>query len=211
MEGLVVAGGNSLNSERLKKICSNADIVVAADSGIKHLIDSGCLVDYLVGDMDSIEKNLPVNELFPGIEVFKYPIGKDKTDTELATDLLVEKGCKKITIIGGTGNRLDHTLANIYLLRSLYLKNIDCKIIDDNNEIVYLKEESIIIKEKKYFHSIIPLSLEGIKVTLEGFHYPLLNTIIKCGSSLGISNYIEADKARIIKHSGEGLLIKSKD
>lgn len=211
MEGLIVAGGNSLDYEKLYKVCSNVDIVVAADSGIKHLINSGCLVDYLVGDMDSIKKDLPVNELFPSIEVLKYPVEKDKTDTELAIDLLVGKGCKKITIVGGTGNRLDHTLANIYLLRSLYLKGIDCKILDDNNEIVYLKEESNIIKEENYFYSILPLSLEGIKVTLEGFHYPLMNTLIQYGSSVGISNYIEDNKARIIKHSGEGILIKSKD
>ena len=55
------------------------------------------------------------------------------------------------------------------------------------------------------------MCLDGIVITLNGFHYNLTKKHIEFGSSFGISNEIEENVGYIIKHSGEGLLILSKD
>ena len=44
----------------------------------------------------------------------KFPIMKDKTDTELGILHLLDKKIDDITLMGVTGTRLDHTLASIF-------------------------------------------------------------------------------------------------
>lgn len=211
MNGLIAAGGTGLKSGYLLELCRDADIVVAADSGIDNLDMDLCKIDFLVGDFDSISDCGTLEEGDSPFQIIRFPVEKDKTDTELAIDLLVQKGCDEITIIGAIGSRMDHSMSNIYLLRRFQQLGIKIKIIDNNNEISYLSDEAQIIKESGYYYSILPVGPEGITVTLEGFHYPLKKELIQYGSSLGISNYIEEMEGRIKVHSGEGFLIKSRD
>ena len=211
MNGLIVAGGNRLDKEELKNLYNNSHIVVAADSGIEYLLDAGCSADYLIGDFDSIRQEILIEAEKTNIKIVKHPVAKDKTDTELAVNLLLDLACKNITLVGVTGSRIDHTMTNIFILRDLYFKDIKAKIIDDNNIIEYLEERVYIEKKKDYYISIIPLSLEGVVVSLEGFFFPLNRDKINYGSSLGVSNYLVKDHGNIIRHSGEALILKSKD
>ena len=50
------------------------------------------------------------------IEWTKLNPMKDDTDTEAAIRLAIEKGAQSITLLGATGSRIDHVLANIELL-----------------------------------------------------------------------------------------------
>ena len=211
MDGLIVAGGNKLNIIELKKLCDSTDIIVAADRGIECLFNADCSADYLIGDFDSIKQDILLEVEKSEVKIVKHPIVKDETDTELAVNLLLELGCESITLVGVTGTRLDHTITNIYILRDLYLKNIKAKIIDDNNIIEYLGERVNIEKKKDYYISIIPLSPEGVVVSLEGFFFPLNKKNISYGSSLGVSNYLVKDNGNIIRHSGEALILQSRD
>ncbi|MDY0234427.1 MAG: thiamine diphosphokinase [Gudongella sp.] len=211
MNGLIVAGGSALNSKELKKQCNYSDIVVAADRGIESLLKADCRVDYLIGDFDSIKQEVLLEVEKTKIEIIKHPIAKDKTDTELAVDLLLDLGCKSIILVGVTGTRLDHTMANISILRNLYFKGIISKIIDDNNIIEYLGKKVNIYKAKSRYISILPISLEGVVVSLEGFFFPITKKNISYGSSLGVSNYLVKDKGEIVKHSGEALVFQSRD
>ncbi len=211
MKGLISAGGTGVKSDLLIDLCTESDIIVAADSGFYNLTEACCRLDYLIGDFDSIDDKSLMEEVDSSTKILRYPIEKDKTDTELAIDLLIEKGCTDITIIGGTGTRIDHSLSNIFMIRYFYFKGINIKIVDNNNEITYLPTEIFLRKYPDYYYSILPVGPEGITVTLEGFHYPLKETLIEYGSSLGISNYLDDEVGRIIRHSGEGFLVKSKD
>ncbi|WP_422485180.1 thiamine diphosphokinase [Gudongella sp. DL1XJH-153] len=211
MKGLISAGGTGVRNGILIDLCKEADIIVAADSGFYNISEASCRIDYLIGDFDSIDDINLIEDLDSSTTICRYPIEKDKTDTELAIDLLVEKGCTEITIIGGTGSRIDHSLSNIFMIRSYHLDGISIKIINDNNEISYLPIEILLRKDPDYYYSILPVGPEGVTVTLEGFHYPLQETHIRYGSSLGISNYIDDELGKIIRHSGEGFLVKSRD
>ena len=53
---------------------------------------------------------------------------KDATDTQIAIELAMELGSRKITLVGGTGTRLDHVLGNIQTLYLPFAKGIDCRI-----------------------------------------------------------------------------------
>lgn len=212
MKGIIIAGGNCISSEKLKELIPYYDILVAADSGFNHLSAIGKYPDYLVGDFDSIDMS-SLTEIDAGItKVIRHPIEKDKTDTELAIDVLYELKVDEITILGGTGSRLDHTLSNIFNLRYMYELGINGTIMDENNSVTYMRGYSVVsIKEADTYISILPITTDGAEISLKGFHYPLDHECLNLGSSLGISNYLEKNEGTVICHKGEVLLIKACD
>ena len=101
----------------------DGDMVIAADSGLRWLRELQIIPDYVIGDFDSLgespaEASEATSEIISG-KVVTLPCEKDTTDLYEAAETGIKKGCKSFFIYGGTGGRLDHTLANIQLLASL--------------------------------------------------------------------------------------------
>ena len=210
MKAVIIANGTIENLGKFLKLITCADLIICADGGANHLKTMGILPHVIIGDFDSI--NLQDKSFYKNnnIKLIKHPVDKDATDTELATDYAVEQNAHDITFIGATGNRLDHTLANIFLLKQIAYKKIQCRIIDDNNEI-FLVTDKITLKKTNSFISIIPITAKAEGVTTFGLKYPLTNAEIKFGSSLGISNQFLDEEATISLKKGILLVIKSKD
>ena len=165
----------------------------------------------VVGDLDSIslkgKKYIEDNK----IKLIKYPSIKDATDTEIAIDYLLDKGYREIVLMGVTGTRLDHTMANIFLLDRIKNRGGKGKIIDDNNIIQLLEKEMIIEGEKNSYLSIIPLGLEGVNISLEGFYYDLDRANINYASTITISNRLVKERGKVSLHSGNALIFYSWD
>lgn len=211
MNALLVSSGDINNYKALKNLASTHDFIICADGGIRHLIQIGIDPDIIIGDLDSIDKNSMDYIRDKKLDVIKYPVQKDETDTELAIIYLIDKGYEDITLVGVTGSRIDHTLSNIFLLKNLSHKNIKAKIIDDNNIIYFVDSDLKLKRDDKYYVSVIPIIKEGVVVSLKGFLYPLVESRIQFGSSLGVSNRITSDYGEIIIHSGEAMIIVAKD
>ena len=210
METIIISNGNIHNLEKFSEIITRADLIICADGGAKHLRKMGILPHVIIGDLDSI--SLQDKSFFENnnIKIIKHPVDKDSTDTELAVDYAIEQKAHGVTLIGATGSRLDHTLANIFLLKKITEKKIKCRIIDDNNEI-FLVTDKITLKKTNSFLSLIPLTEKTKGVTTTGLMYELNNAEIKFGTSLGISNQIINEKASISLKKGILCVIKSKD
>jgi thiamine pyrophosphokinase len=211
VKGLIISSGYIEDFRTLTEQAKNMDYILAADGGIRYLIEAGIKPDAVIGDFDSIDEASREFILKENIQTFKFPIEKDETDTELAIRHLLKIGCDDITLVGVTGSRLDHTLANIYLLKQLLDVGVKGKIFNNNNTIYLVNRELILMKKENYYISLIPISTEGIVVTLKGFYYPLENFKIEFGSTLGISNKIVDEFGKIEIHKGEALIIESRD
>lgn len=209
-KGLIIGSGEIRNLNKLKHEHINHDFIICADGGVKHCVAMGLSIDLVIGDLDSISESQLSYVSKKGIPVQKYPTEKDETDLEIALTYLVENNFEMITMMGVTGHRLDHSLANIFLLKKLNNKQVFGRIIDDNNIIYYLEGKLQIPKQSKYL-SVIPLSDRGVIVSLEGVYYPLNKKHISFGSTLGISNEINEEYAQIEIHSGGALIIESED
>ncbi len=211
MKGLIVSNGTITDYDRLELVVKEVDFIICADGGMNHLAKINKKPDLVVGDLDSISESALSYIRNNNISVEKYSPIKDATDTELAMEYLIDKGYKEIILMGVTGTRQDHTMANIFLLDTLYDKGIKGKIIDDNNIICltddYLKLQYL---EGSYV-SIIPIVQEGIVISLNGFFYNLDNEFIRFGSTHGISNKIIDDFGIIKIHRGRALVFVSKD
>jgi thiamine pyrophosphokinase len=104
---------------RLAGEVRSGGLIVAADSGLAAAEDAGFRPDWIVGDMDSLGE-LPGGllrlEKYPPERIRRCRRDKDLTDTEIALELLWERGCGDAWIIGGGGGRVDH----LFALRALF-------------------------------------------------------------------------------------------
>lgn len=91
-------------------------------------------------------------------------------------------------------------------------KNIECKIVNENNEIRLIKKVIEIKKDDNYkYVSLLPLTTTVEKVTLKGFKYSLDKANLKIGESIGVSNEQVEELATIDMEKGILILIRSKD
>lgn len=215
MKTLIVTGGN-INKDFLLRTINEIkfETIIAVDNGLKILNEINIKPNHIVGDFDTVDKKiLDIYNNDKTIEIHKYNPIKDNTDTDIAIKLAIELNSDKVIILGGIGTRIDHVIANIHILKYALDKNIECKIIDENNEIQLINKTTVLNKKaimKKYI-SLIPLteSVEGIN--LKGFKYELEDGRLTIGSSLGVSNEIVEEQAIIEFDSGILIMILSKD
>lgn len=91
-------------------------------------------------------------------------------------------------------------------------KNIECKIVNENNEIRLIEKGIELKKDDNYkYVSLLPLTTTVEKVTLKGFKYSLDKADLKIGESIGVSNEQIEDTAVIDMEKGILILIRSKD
>jgi len=168
--------------------------------------------NYIVGDFDSIDKEILKKYENSNIEFIRLIPEKDLTDTDSALNLTIEKGSSKITIIGAIGTRQDHTIANIHILKKALEKGIEAKIINEKNEIQLINKKTYIEKDNNYkYISLIPLTTEAEGVTIKGMKYTVQDYTFRIGESLGVSNEQIEKMAEIQIKKGILIIIKSKD
>lgn len=209
---IIITGGN-INEEFIKNEISKGNYknIIAVDKGLEILDTCKIRPNYIIGDFDSLNENILekyIND--SSIKIIKLNPEKDFTDTHMAIKLAIELQSTEITIIGAIGTRIDHTLANIHILKEPLEKNIKCNILNENNNITLINKTTIVKKEYPYI-SLIPLTTKVEGVTLKGFKYTLNEATMKIGESVGVSNE-QIDKDGIIEIK-EGILvvIQSKD
>lgn len=191
------------------------DFIITADSGLDHAQTLGLKVDIILGDFDSLSPHTLEQYKQKGIPIKTFPPEKDYTDTHLAIETAIEYQASHITILCGTGTRLDHTLANIGLLKLCLSKGIPCDIIDANNHISMMTSERPLTLSQKSLHgpniSLLSYTEQVTGINLTGFKYPLTNESLTIGISRGISNELTEEQGTITIESGILIIIVSRD
>ena len=211
MKCVIIANGDLDYTKQTLDWIKDAQTIISADGGARHLRALNILPDVMIGDFDSI---LPKDQQFfekKQIKTLTFSSQKDQTDTELCLSWALEKNATDITLLGVTGSRMDHTLANIFLLEKLARLNIPARIINKNNQIHLVRDFIELKGGPKDFLSIIPITNKVTGVTLKGLEYPLTNKTLEMGSCLGISNSFKKNLASVSIKNGCLIVIKSKD
>lgn len=183
------------------------------DRGALILVQQEIQPVFSLGDFDSVNEKERA-ELKTKLDV--HPVKAEKADTDLGLGVAeaVSRGFDEIDIYGATGGRLDHFLGALQLLQIPdYLKRgIEVSLIDDQNEITYLKQGIYRIEKWEDFPyiSFIPAREKTI-ISLRGFKYPLDQESLLQGSTLTISNEVEASIAEIEIEAGALICIRSRD
>jgi len=187
------------------------DYIICADRGLAHARVLGLMPNLIVGDFDSTNEVDLMYFKEQGVQIEAFDTHKDETDTEIAVSRAIQKGATEVTIYGGIGSRLDHSLANIHLLYKLLKVGIKGKLVNPNNT-VYLAESYVRIKGRKGdLVSLVPFAGSVTGVTTKSLVYPLKDAVIHIGTSLGISNVLEEDTAEIWLDEGIIIVIMAQD
>lgn len=211
MKTLIISGGN-VTKEILKDVLENNsfDNIIAVDKGLEILDECKIEPNYIIGDFDSV--NTRIVNRYNNANIIKLNPEKDFTDTHMAIKLALEIKSSYIVILGAIGTRIDHTIANIHVLKECMERKIMCEIINENNKIMLINKSCYIDLDKKYkYVSLIPLTTNVTGVTLKGFKYFLKNATLSIGKSIGVSNEQIEEKAKIELKEGILICIRSRD
>ncbi len=197
------------------------DTVVCADSGLNTAYRLGMPVHYFMGDFDSVSPEI-LEAYRDGkvagsehCEWVRYPKEKDYVDTQLVLEWILEKGADEITILGATGGRLDHFLANVNILMLALKQKVPAYIVDSRNRIRLIDSTLSIAREELYgkYLSLLPLTSTVTGVTLHGLKYLIEDYTLEVGIARAISNEMDeiSEKAEIQLRSGVLIVVESKD
>ena len=205
--------------------------LLAVDRGLECLLRLKINPDEVIGDFDSVSDEARVAiGLEPrgkvkkkeGEEPFVFnvlpyhirqlDVHKDQTDTEEAVRFAMRYLRGDIVLLGATGTRIDHVLGNISILGLGILSGYHIILMDEHNKVTLVKDEMVIKRNEQFgdFVSIIPYT-DDTYVTLEGFRFNVENKQMKRNLSLGVSNVIDDDEARITVNEGVAIVIESRD
>ncbi len=194
---LIAGGGRIDNLSWLKKTAEECDYIIAADKGYKTLKKADVEIDIAIGDFDSL------GYVPEDVIVKKLKAEKDDTDTMTAVRYALDKGAEEILILGGTGGRLDHTVANLQTLSFIAYHGALGKLIDENNEIMGLIPGEYKFQNRAgYSLSTFSMTDEVTGLCENGVKYPLDNAVLTNKFPLGVSNEIVEDFAVISFKSG---------
>lgn len=178
------------------------DFILAADGGLSYLKKYNINPNLTIGDFDSLGK--PPEEK----NVITLPVEKDDTDTGAAIKLGISKGYHTFHIYGGTGGRLDHTLANIQHLSYLAENRLRGYLYGDGITITAIKNGKITFPEGlSGTISVFSLTEKSTGVSELGLKYQLQNAELTSTWPLGVSNSFTGKKAEIEVKSGILLVI----
>lgn len=206
MDKCVILAGARIEDYKLISLPEDC-YVICADGGYHHAEKLGVKPDVLLGDFDTLESLDGVN-----CEIQRFKPEKDDTDTMLAVKLAFERGFKEIYLCGVLGGRIDHTIANIFILEYILNHGGVGYILNGSDEIMLMKAGNMTISRKQGFYfSLISVSNTCQVQSLDGVKYPIRNTTLTRDFPLGISNEIINDCCHISIKNGLLLIIFSKD
>lgn len=212
---VIISGGSIDDAFALEQMqMIQPEFVIGVDSGLKFLYRNQIMPTHIVGDFDSVDPAVITfykNETQVPIREFN-PV-KDASDTEIALKLAIELGAEQIWILGGTGTRLDHVMANMQMLKFALDAGVKAYILDKHNRISLVERGVILKKEDAYgaYFSIFPLggSISGFNI--EGAKYPLSNHILQPYDSLCVSNQFLDECVKITFPEGVIILMETRD
>ena len=215
MRYVIISGGHIDDVFALNYLKENRyDCMIAADAGLNFLHRNHIIPDIIAGDFDSAQsESLSYYHSLNGVQIIKLNPVKDDTDTEYVIREAIRRGATEITVLGATGTRLDHVLANVYLLGIGLEERVAIQLVDKHNRIRMISDALEIKKDEQFgdYVSVLPVKGDAKGVTLEGMKYPLKDADIASFSSLGVSNEIVSGTAKISVKQGAVLVIESRD
>jgi len=205
MKAVVVCAGERCSDRLLFAQCRDADLLVCADGGLDWALEKGLKPDVVVADGDSMRSALP-----EGCEFVSLPQRKDETDAEVAAKLAVNRGCRRVVILGGTGRRLDHTLGNIQLLVGLKMLGAEGELLDDCNAVTVTREKACLWGKPGELVSLIPLGEDVNVRATKGLLYPLADSDLLLHEPRGVSNEFTGEAAEIDVRRGWVAVVRSR-
>ena len=201
---LIVIGGDRPDPRALHRIPPKT-VVICADSGLDHALALGLMPHVFLGDMDSVSPGALANSQRETWTVISYDPLKDQTDTELALQYACTQNFTDITLLWGSGDRIDHVLGVLAALSHESLssvRNLVAWIGTDRVEVMHgprSYHDEVIVGSTV---SLMPLGISVTGVTTHGLQWNLDREVLTSQSARGVSNIAQELKISIEIESG---------
>jgi thiamine pyrophosphokinase len=200
MRALIVADGDAPDRAALDAAwpgwSDGIGLVVAADGGAAGALAIGLRPDLVVGDADSVDPALLARLRAEGVAIETSPADKDETDTELALTSALRRGATDVVLVGALGGpRLDHALANVWLLAHPGLAGRRAAILEPSIRLRVLRAPAgdggpVTASLDGPIGSVVSLiaMADVAGVTTAGLRFALHDEPLPAGPARGISN-----------------------
>ncbi|NPV09556.1 MAG: thiamine diphosphokinase [Anaerolineae bacterium] len=206
MLGLVVSGGDCEPPHRLEEWSRRAEVVIAANGGAEHALRLGLTPSLVVGDLDSLSARVRERLEAAPVTFIRHRPDKDETDTELALRAALDGGCDEVVLLCALGGRLDHTLANVFLLA---LPGMDDRglLASGDTEVRLVRRTARLEGAAGDLLTLLPFGADAVGVRTAGLAYPLDGETLPVGFARGVSNVFEEDVAEVSLQGGALLAV----
>lgn len=178
------------------------DLVIAADAGFQVLEQSGINMDLVIGDFDSLSF-IPKHS-----EVITLKKEKDDTDMRAAVLEGMKAGYETFHIYGGTGGRIEHTIANMQLLAELSAGGRRGFLFGRDYIITALTNGTFVFPDSvSGYVSVFAHSDRAEGVWLKGLKYELQDAVLTNSYPLGVSNEFIGKESSISVRTGTVLIV----
>ncbi len=182
---IIIANGKSPTKKVVDYFYSKGfNTVICADGGANSAMKIGITPDFIIGDLDSVNKNV-LNYYKDKSVIIKYKRQND-TDVEKCLKYAIKKKYQEVILLGVTGDRLDHTICNLGIVIKFYKK---IKIlINSENSFLTPADKPIQLKSIKGETISLYAFSDKTKITSQGLKYKLNNTALPFGVRESTSN-----------------------
>jgi thiamine pyrophosphokinase len=184
--------------------------VIAADSGLDHALALGIAVDLVVGDLDSVSDAALAEARSAGIPVERHPVAKDEIDLELAIDAALARGARRLAIVSGGAERLDHLLAGIHVLGHprLAALGVIAWFGPAALTLVHGPGKASIAAAAGSLVTLLPLHGPATGITTDRLRFALSDDVLAPGAGRGVSNEVLASPASVTVDRGVLVIVQ---
>ena len=199
LTALILCNGEPPSAALLERYLREADLVVCTDGAFSWAREARVPVDVVLGDMDSLTEDVGEVEV---ISAGPHEV-QENTDAEKAILYALDRGASRVVLLGATGRRLDHTLANVWLV-CRFRECAEITVADDFGELRVVTGRHRLHLPPGTTISLIALTADAEVVTV-GLQWPLSGPLEP--GSRGLSNRVVGDEAVLDVQSGAVALI----
>jgi thiamine pyrophosphokinase len=197
---IILCDGEPPSKNLITEEMNNSDLFIVTDGGAYTVLKYNLAPDIIIGDMDSFTDS--DDHSFTVIK----DIDQETNDLEKALNFALKQECTDVIVLGASGQRVDHTLKNISVLKQFTPKFMSIAFRDSYGLLFLLPKKYTVYQPVGTVISLFPLSgkVEGIKTT--GLKYPLDYETLENGVRDGSSNTIAQYPAEISYERGDLLI-----
>lgn len=203
---LLIADGEPLAAERLQPLLAQRKVMVL-DGAYSYARQLDLPIDILLGDLDTISPTALTQARDSNISIIHTP-DQDYTDSEKGIHHLDQLQATSITICCATGQRLQHTLHNLRLLKKYHRPTRPLHVTTEKEEIQYVENSTSHIHGNAG-NSIAVLGFPNATVTSRGLKYEMQQCELVFEKYASVSNALLTASAEI-KVTGGVLVIHEK-
>lgn len=190
---LILVNGELGRAAEVKAAAKRARGILCCDGAARHAAALKLEPEFVVGDMDSIQRPLPRWKR----TIYWCDFDADRSDFEKALELALDMGCERAYVAGALGGRLDHAMINLAVAERFH-GAIDVILVGQGRAELLGPGRHVLAVPRGATFSL--LAAPAAIVTVKGAKYPLKKAALARGSR-GLSNVATA-KLALTVHEG---------